>query len=273
MYGVLHGKMTMVRIVAMSEDKSLLFIGELSRLQIFGFLHYHMYEFHTSLDGESESKKISFQSFSRDIDAHDRLRSYNDMNNHETTESQIKLQYETDSQKILNIDSSNLTAQFITKTDPNYLRYVSSWTWISYIGNSQKNLRILTDTIISPDSSYARLSPGTEILGYMGGYWDESGNMWYIDMSKIVKAWPNERYVPHSYLLSLDTENRSRKILSLDVIENTNEIIFSKNLKEILTIDKGRLQKIGNTEKSVYYLFEGNGEGGKSVHGFFNLAH
>jgi hypothetical protein len=126
MYGVLHGKMTMVRIVAMSEDKSLLFIGELSRLQIFGFLHYHMYEFHTSLDGESESKKISFQSFSRDIDAHDRLRSYNDMNNHETTESQIKLQYETDSQKILNIDSSNLTAQFITKTDPNYLRYVSS---------------------------------------------------------------------------------------------------------------------------------------------------
>lgn len=271
-YAVLHGRMYMDRVMIMSEDRTTLFIWDFNRTQILGFLYLHSYKFNIYLNGKVESTSLSFQSFSKNIEKHSNLLSYFENHDYETTKSWFQIQYELDNKKILTINAFDLTAHFITKTDPNYFRYMSSGTWTIAIDNNSHKLNVLSDTIISWDSSHARLSPGTKILGYMWGYWDNAWNMQYIDISKVLKKWPNESYIPHSYLLSLDKENRSQKIFSPDVREDTNIITFTKGSWVILKANKQNLIKIGEWN-DVYYYFSWNTWDGENLNGFLNLIH
>ena len=270
-YVVLHGRMYMDRVIAMSEDRTTLFIWDFNRTQILGFLYLHSYKFNIYLNGKVESTSLSFQSFSKNIGKHSNLLSYFESRDYETTKSWFQIQYSLDNKQVLNIDSFDLTAHFITKTDPNYLRYMSSGTGIITINSISSKLRILSDTIVSSDSSHARLSPGTKILGYMWGYWDDEWNMQYIDIAKVLKKWIYETYMPHSYLLSLDKENRSQKIFSLDVQEDASVITFTKGTWVILKANKQNLIKIGEWN-DIYYYFSWNTWDGENLNGFLNLT-
>lgn len=272
-YSILHGKMYMERVIARSTDGSVLFIWDLNRTQILGILYLHSYEFNIYVDGKIESKSLSFQSFSQDIEDHDNLVSYSESHDYETTKSKSKIQYQLDNKQILAIESSELIGNFVTKTDPSYFRYMSNGTWTISIDGISKSLSILSDTIISQDSSHARLSPGIKILGYMWAFWDDVWNMQYIDISKLLESWPNETYRPHSYLLSLDSENKAQKIFGLDVSEVMNELTFTKDAKPFLKVNTWNLIRMSQDDKNdVYYYLNWIAWDGKIVKGFLNLV-
>ena len=81
--------------------------------------------------------------------------------------------------------SDLLTGDFVTKTDPDYFRYMSIGKGKMRIGNEEKNIDIIVDNVISHDNSHARLSPGTKVKSYMGNIWDNHGNSTYFDISEV----------------------------------------------------------------------------------------
>ncbi len=272
-YSLSHGKMYMDRIMAMSEDASIIFIGDLTRSQIIGPYYLHTYQFSISVNGEAETKLLTFKSLSSDIESHDTFLAYTGVHDHETTVSRFKLDYRLDNQEMLHLESGELVANFVTKTHPNYFRYLSNGTWQSMIGGVRQDLLVLTDHIISPDAWYAQLRPGTQISGYMGAYTDNRGNLSYIDISEVHRKWPGEWYTPHSYLLTYDNEKRAKKVFGLEVVEDGDAITFSKDTWIMLRADKRNLSRIskGNV-RDAYYTLVGTTWSWESVRGFLNLV-
>lgn len=271
-YLINHGKMQMDRIFIYSDDSSTLLIWDLNRVQFLWFLYVHNYEFSTYLSWVTQDESISFMSLSEDIEPNSNLLSFTQVKNHETAQSSFNTQYQFDRSNILSIDSNELNAYFVTKTDPKYFRYMSSGTWVIRIGNTTKNAHILSDTIIASDNSHAHLKPWTEVLGYMWWYWNAIWDTYYFDISKIVKRWIWENYEDHSYLLHNNWISADKKY-GLNIDETGPDFILLHNNSEILKIDKNNIIKLGQRYKQdTYYHFTGKRWDGTPVGWFLNFV-
>lgn len=89
--------------------------------------------------------------------AREQLLTFAESHNYETTESNISLRYAIHIGTNLDIKSAGLNASFITKTDPNYLRYISNGTGSIDFNGVKKSAHLFTDTLLSVDSNYAYL--------------------------------------------------------------------------------------------------------------------
>ncbi|NRH20527.1 hypothetical protein HOO68_00575 [Candidatus Gracilibacteria bacterium] len=268
-----HGEMYMDRVFSYSEDGSDLFIGEMSRQEIFGCIYVHSYEFNFYMDGINKNESIGFISFSRNIEPSEHLISFSTEHNYETTTSGFSLTYEIQTGSYIKIDTNPLLANFVTKTDPEYFRYMSNGSGVLSIDGKEKNTHILSDTIISHDAVSAYLKEGTQVLGYMGGFWGTGGESGYFDISEIVERGKGETYEPHSYILSLSGEQESKKIYGLNIDEEGTDLILLHEDSPILRVDKNNIRKIGQGIRyDTYYIFTGKKGDGTSIGGFLNFV-
>ena len=67
----------------------------------------------------------------------------------------------------LSFSSSMLTADFTTKTNPDYFRYMSTGTGVLWINGEAKPIHIMFDSIIAPTATESGLREGTKIRGYL----------------------------------------------------------------------------------------------------------
>jgi hypothetical protein len=272
-YSLHHGEMQMDRILAHSDDRSTLFIGEMSRQQILWFVYVHSYEFNIYASWVNKHENISFYSLSKDIEPNNQLKSYTEKHNYETTTSQISLTYELASGSNLNITTDDLNASFITKTDPNYFRYMSNGSGTVLINGIKLKSQILSDTIISGDSSYAYLKEWTEVNGYMGWLWGTGWAVDYFDISEIVQKWIWETYEDHSYILSIDWGQKSRKEYGIEISEEDGNFIVLQNNIIKLKVDMNNIIKIWQWyTRDAYYYFSGARWDGSLVSGFLNFV-
>ncbi len=272
-YSLHHGKMQMDRIFSHSDDRSTLFIGEMSRQQILWFIYLHSYDFNIYASWVNKHENISFYSFSKDIEPNSQLKSYTEKHNYETTDSQISLIYELTSGATISITTGDLNASFITKTDPNYFRYMSNGSGTMLVNGVKLNSQILSDTIISGDSSYAYLREWTEVNGYMGWFWGTGWSMDYFDISEILQKWEWETYEDHSYILSLDRDQKSKKEYGIEVNEkDDNFYVLQKNTIK-LKVNTNNIIKIGQWyTRDTYYYFTGARWDNTPVSGFLNFV-
>lgn len=272
-YSLNHGEMRMDRIFSQSDDGSVLFIGEMTRQNILWPVYLHSYEFNISTNGVTESKNILFYTIGKDIIAREQLLTFAESRNYETTESNISLRYAIHTGTNLDIKSAGLNASFITKTDPNYLRYISNGTGSIDFNGVKKPAHVFTDTLLSGDSSYAYLKKWTKVQGYMGGYWGTGWTLDYFDISKILKRWEWETYEDHSYLLSIDSNGKSKKEFGLDINQKDNIFSVIHNKSQLLSVDMKNIIKIGQGYSSdTYYTFIGEKWNGEVVRGFLNFV-
>lgn len=272
LYLINHGKMQMDRIFIYSNDSSTLLIWDLNRVQILWFLYVHNYEFSSYLSWVTHNESISFMSLSEDIEPNSNLLSFSQVKNHETAQSKFNIQYQIDTSNVLNIDSSELNAYFVTKTDPKYFRYMSSGTWVIRIWNTTKNAHILSDTIIASDNSYAHLKPWTEVLGFMWWFWNSIWDTYYFDISKIIRKWIWENYTDHSYLLHNNWIISDKKY-GLSIDESGPDFMLLYEHSEILKVNKNNIIKLGQRYKQdTYYYFTGKKWDGTLVGWFLNFV-
>ncbi len=273
LYALNHGAMRMDRIFSQSDDGSLLFIGEMIRQQILWPLYIHSYVFNSSIEGITKSENISFYALGVDIVANNQLVSFSQWHNYETTTSDFLLDYVAFSGSNLNIKSEPLHASFVTKTDPNYFRYLSNGNWTMHFNGIRKSGKIFTDTIISADSLHAYLKKWTKVQGYMGWYWGTGWTLDYFDISKILERGKWETYEDHSYLLSIDSNKKNKKKYGLTILEENDifSVVYEKEV--ILRVDTKNIIKIwqGNMT-DTYYTFIGENWAGKMVRWFLNFV-
>lgn len=273
LYSLNHGEMRMDRIFSQSEDGLFLFIGEMSRQKILWPVYLHSYEFNIVLDGVTKSENITFYSLGDTISIKNQLILFSEKHNYETTASEFSLEYMFQTGSNLSIKSNWLNASFVTKTDPNYFRYISNGNWTIIFNKIKKASHIFTDTLISGDSSYAYLKKWTKVQGYMGGYWGTGWTLDYFDISKILKRWEWETYEDHSYLLSIDSNGKSKKEFGLDINQKDNIFSVIHNNSQLLSVDMKNIIKIGQGYSSdTYYTFIGEKWNGEVVRGFLNFV-
>lgn len=272
-YLINHGKMQMDRIFAYSDDASTLFIGEMTRQQVFWFIFIHSYEFNIYSNWVNKNEHISFYSLSKDIEPNSQLKLFIENHNYETTASQFSVLYELSSGSTISIATEELNASFVTKTDPNYFRYMSNGSGTILINWEKKNSHILSDTIISWDSSYAYLRKWTQVNGYMGGAWWSEWSTDYFDISQLIQKWEGETYQDHSYILSLDWNRRSKKEYGIEVDEKDNKFFVLQNNIIKLVIDTKNIIKIWQWIKhDTYYYFTGKRWDGTPIGWFLNFV-
>lgn len=272
-YSLNHGEMRMDRIFSQSEDGLFLFIGEMSRQKILWPVYLHSYEFNIALDGVTKSENIIFYSLGDTISIKNQLILFSEKHNYETTASEFSLEYMFQTGSNLSIISNWLNASFVTKTDPNYFRYISNGNWTIIFNKIKKASNIFTDTLISGDSSYAYLKKWTKVQGYMGGYWGTGWTLDYFDISKILKRWEWETYEDHSYLLAIDSNGKSKKEFGIDINQKDNIFSVLHNKNHLLSVDMKNIIKIGQGYSSdTYYTFMGEKWNGEVVYGFLNFV-
>ncbi|MBP7806678.1 hypothetical protein KA057_03275 [Candidatus Gracilibacteria bacterium] len=272
-YGAYHGKMYMNRVFSMSQDGSHLFIGDFNRTQLFGQLYLNYYIINSYLGGQTFHEEYYFLTFSKNVSAHKNLSEYREMPDYEITKNNIQLTYTPAKESLLKINTGDIYSYFVTKTDPEYFRFIGNGSGNIEINGKQIPAHIIVDTMISHDSSHSRLLPGTKINGFMGGFWDTEGNTSYFDKTEILEKEIGETYTPHAYLLSLSHDKQAKKSYDLEVAETSSEISVRSNNTLVFSVKKENIIKIGNQIlQDTYYVFKGVNGSGSPINGFLNFV-
>ncbi len=247
------------RIVLISDDGEDGMIIESYRTHYLGLITSHYTMISSVRWAKTAVDSTSHLSLVRGLEPSGRLQVIGRSDAYEMAELSIWGEYAFADGEILAFSSATLTADFPTKTDPTYYRYMATGTGILSLGWKSKPMHIIVDTIIAPIAESSGLKEGTHIHGYIWGYWDQEGNFSYFDQSIIDTLAPGETYIPHQYFLQKS---------SVGARIRTNDFILSGTTWEewILSTDDDavRLWPIGvyRSDVSTYdvYSFFSNSE-------------
>ncbi len=268
-YTLFYGKIFYDRIVIASEDGKELLMGEFSRTQFFWPLYFHADTFYSYGIGDSALEESTLFWFSPDIRSHGSLLEFTSKVDFETTRSQVALTFWAKSEFLF--DSDILNTEFVTKTDPEYFRFLSLGTGTIRVSGGEKKGYILSDTTISHDRTHAQLSSGTKTAGYVWGFWDISGNFTYFDISSILVKSAKETYTPHAYLFSFSRDGLAKKEYSVDVGFSGSGLSLKNGAIQILDLPAQNIEKFPTMNNAdVYYKLSWKNPQGIEVVGFFN---
>lgn len=268
-YTFFYGKIFYDRIVIASEDGKELLMGEFSRTQVFWPLYFHADTFYSYGIWDSALEESTFFWISPDIRSHGSLLELTSKVDFETTRSQVSLTFWEKSKFLF--ESDILNTEFVTKTDPEYFRFLSLGTGTVRINSWEKKAYVLYDTTISHDRTHAQLSSGTKTAGYVWGFWDANGNFTYFDTSTILIKSAKETYTPHTYLFSLSHDGYAKKEYTVDVGFSSTWLSLKNDKAQILDLPTKNIEKFPTMNNAdVYYKLSWKNPQGIEIVGFFN---
>lgn len=165
-YTMSHASLYGERIFIMSDDGEIAMILEAYRTEIFGIAFSHHYTISSLRGDKTAVDTIEHYSFARDIEPYGALIEYHRADQYEMASAVLSGTIDFGSGDVLSFSSSTLTADFTTKTNPDYWRYMSTGTGILSLGGEQKPMHIMFDSIIAPTATESGLREGTKIRGY-----------------------------------------------------------------------------------------------------------
>lgn len=264
-----YGKIFFDRIVIASEDGKEVLMWEFSRTQLLWSLYFHADTFYSYGIGDFALEETTFFGFSPDIVPHGSLLHFTSKVDFETTRSQVALGYWKDG--IFQFQSDVLNAEFVTKTDPEYFRFLSLGKGTIRMSGWEKKAYLLYDTTISHDRTHAQLASGTKTAGYVWWFWDAYGNFTYFDTSSILIKSARETYTPHTYLFSLSHDGYAKKEYTVDVGFSSTGLSLKNATIQILDLPSENIEKFPTmNDADVYYKLSWKNPQGLEIVGFFN---
>ncbi len=162
---VTHSPLSGDRIVILSHDHRYAFILEAYRTEVLGLIAYHNYTLSSVRDGVTANETIGFTSFSDGIVPQGSLRAYMRSDAYEMAQVQIAGTFDFAGYNEISFSSALLQGDYVTKTNPEYFRYMSVGEGEIRIGNEIHPAHILIDTTLASDGSASQLAEGTHVRG------------------------------------------------------------------------------------------------------------
>lgn len=162
---VTHSPLTGDRIVIVSRDHRYAFILEAYRTEVLGLISYHGYTLLSVRDGITATEKMEFTSFSSGIVPHGTLRAYTRSDVYEMAQVRIAGTFDYPGYSEISFSSALLQGDYVTKTNPEYFRYMSVGEGEIHIGDEVLPAHVLIDTTLASDGSASQLAEGTHIRG------------------------------------------------------------------------------------------------------------
>lgn len=248
----MHEKVYSDQIVIANKDTNLLIILEAHRTSVLWIYYNHDYVMYTYSSWVPEEKKVHFQKFTPEISENTFITAFIEQNDYEKAEKRIYGALQIKNEEI-KFSTEILHADFVTKTNPYYFRYISTGTGIIEDKNKRIPVNIFISSTIAHDGSYSRLKEWTHVNGHMGVLWD-NGKILYFDASQILERWKGEDYTDHSYAF---IKNNDGSIIRYDTsffkLED-NRFILTVNGKSYFLDSPFAL----NSSSDKYYLININ---------------
>ena len=100
------------------------------------------------------------------------------------------------------MDEPLSVTDFVTKTDPDYVRFVHFGSGSAKVSEKLVPVRIAVESTAYRRLSDYYLKPGTRLDGYFGAVFDPDGTSRFYDLSEMLERGAGETYVPHAFLLT-----------------------------------------------------------------------
>ena len=162
---VTHSPLRGDRIVILSHDHRYAFILEAYRTEVLGSISFHNYTHSSVRDGVTATETLGFTSFSSGIVPQGSLRAYTRSDTYEMAEVQIAGTFDFAGYNEISFSSALLQGDSVTKTNPEYFRYMSVGEGEIRIGDEILPAHILIDTTLASDGSASQLAEGTHVRG------------------------------------------------------------------------------------------------------------
>ena len=143
----------------------------------------------------------------------------------------------------LQVAIPKLESDFLVKNSLTDFRYISSSVAAVQVGDQKFNAHVMTDRIISTDFLKMATLEQTKLVTSSLALWDESGNYYHIDITKVKSS--NANYQSHTWILYKDARtNSTSKIFEGSI----NVIKVDQNTPKQVTIT---IPKLNNTKISL----------------------
>ncbi len=184
--------------------------------------YQHYYYANINVGGFQKQDYTTFNSPNREVQAHDFLKTFaNPKAEDLSTRESFQFTYENGPVNI-EVKSSDLEGDFITKNSLEYTRYVNEGEALITIGGKAYQARIATVQSYANDYSKYVYFDGygiTHSLAQVFTLWDDKNNFYFLDKSEVFDDNPN--YKSHTWVLYKDAEGKSMKKSFAATIDTT----------------------------------------------------
>lgn len=206
------------RTIVASMDGTFAVVIQDDRVGIWGPVFRHSRTTFSNIGGVSgKSVETQFAATSRPA-AYGRFSKVAVTEDYELAMRGFSLEFRLSDGREVRIDEPLTVTDFVTKTDPDYVRSVHVGSGMATLSGKPLPVRIAVESTAYRRLSAYYLKPDTELNGYFGAVFDVDGTSRFYDLSEMVVRGAGETYQPHAFLLTKRPDGSAERSFDLDFL-------------------------------------------------------